>query len=252
MNMQVRDVMTGNVITVKADENIIRAARLMLQNDISGLPVVAGDGDLVGMLTEGDFLRRREIGTERRRSKWLEFLLGPGRIAEEYAHASGRKVEEVMTRDPVTVSEDDTLETVVELMERLRIKRVPVIRRDGKMVGIVSRANLLHALVSLARKDETLAGDDAAIRQCILDSFAKQPWAPQVNVVVKDGVAELWGTITDERERPACIVVAENAAGVRQVHDHLVWVEPISGVAFLSPEDADKKPLPISTITAIA
>jgi CBS domain-containing protein len=252
MNMQVRDVMTGNVISVKADESIVRAARLMLQNDISGLPVVDEDGDLVGMLTEGDFLRRREIGTERRRPKWLEFLLGPGRIAEEYVHASGRKVEEVMTRDTVTVSEDDTLETVVELMERRRIKRVPVIRRDGKMIGIVSRANLLHALVSLARKDQTLAGDDAAIRRRILDAFAKQPWAPQVNVVVKDGFAELWGTIMDERERQACVVVAENAAGVRRVHDHLVWVEPMSGMAFLSPEDAEKRPTPISTVTAIA
>ena len=93
--MQVRDVMTGNVISVKADESIVRAARLMLQNDISGLPVVDEDGDLVGMLTEGDFLRRREIGTERRRPKWLEFLLGPGRIAEEYVHAVAGTLKQV-------------------------------------------------------------------------------------------------------------------------------------------------------------
>jgi predicted transcriptional regulator len=136
----------------------------------------------------------------------------------------------------VTVAEDDTLETVVELMERKRIKRLPVLR-DGKMVGIVSRANLMHALVSLARDAEAPAGGDPAIRDRILAAFAEQPWAPQVNVVVKNGVTELWGTITDERERQACVVTAENVAGVNAVHDHLVWVEPMSGMAFPSAED---------------
>jgi CBS domain-containing protein len=236
--MQVRDVMTHHVISIGVDQPILKAARLMLQNDISGLPVVDAKGDLVGMVTEGDFLRRGEIGTERRRPKWLEFLLGPGRMAEEYVHASGCKVEEVMTRDPVTVAEDDALETVVELMERRHIKRLPVVRA-GKMVGIVSRANLMHALVTLARNTDEPGGADADIRERLLAAFAKQAWAPRVNVVVKDGVVELWGTIMDDRERQACIVVAENASGVKQVHDHLVWVEPFSGVAFPSAEDAD-------------
>jgi len=209
---------------------------MMLQNRISGLPVVDASGRLVGMVTEGDFLRRGEIGTERQRPKWLEILLGPGRMADEYVRSSGRKIEDVMTSDPVTVSEEDSLETVVELMERRHIKRLPVLR-DGKMVGIVSRANLMHALVSLARDIETPAGGDAAIRDRILAAVAKQPWAPRINVVVKNGVVELWGTITDERERQGCIVTAENVAGVREVHDHLVWVEPMSGMAFPSPED---------------
>jgi len=234
--MQVRDVMTTNVLSVSAGTTILEAARTMLKNKISGLPVIDAEGRLVGMVTEGDFLRRHEIGTERRRPKWLEFLLGPGRMAEDYVHAAGRKIEDVMTRDPVTVGEGDSLETVVELMERRHIKRLPVLR-DGKIVGIVSRANLTQALVNLARGEEASAGDDPAIHERILAAFAKQPWAPQINVVVKEAVAELWGTITDERERQACIVTAENVAGVRAVHDHLVWVEPISGMAFASPED---------------
>jgi CBS domain-containing protein len=234
--MQVRDVMTPDVISVTARDTVLEAARMMLQNRISGLPVVDASGRLVGMVTEGDFLRRGEIGTERQRPKWLEILLGPGRMADEYVRSSGRKIEDVMTSDPVTVSEEDSLETVVELMERRHIKRLPVLR-DGKMVGIVSRANLMHALVSLARDIETPAGGDAAIRDRILAAVAKQPWAPRINVVVKDGVVELWGTITDERERQGCIVTAENVAGVREVHDHLVWVEPMSGMAFPSPED---------------
>ena len=249
MTMQVRDVMTQNVISVSANETVLKAVRTMLQNRISGLPVIDAEGNLVGMVTEGDFLRRGEIGTQRRRPKWLEFLVGPGRLADEYVHTSGRKIEEVMTREPVTVTEGDSLETVVELMERRRIKRLPVLR-DGKVVGIVSRANLMHALASLARDTEAPAGD-SAIRDSILAAFGKQPWAPQVNVVVKNGVAELWGTIMDERERRACVVTAENVAGVKEVHDHLVWVEPMSGMAFPSAEDEANLRTETSTPNAV-
>jgi len=220
--MRVGDVMTRNVISIGVDQTIFEAARRMLENDISGLPVVNATGNLIGMVTEGDFLRRSEIGTERRRPKWLELMVGPGRMAEDYVHASGRKVEEVKTRDPVTVTEDDTLEAVVELMESRRIKRLPVLQ-NGKMVGIISRANLMHALVSLARSAaETPTGEGSEIRERILSTFAKEPWAPRIDVVVKDGIVELWGTIVDERERQACIVVAENTVGVHTVHDHLV------------------------------
>ena len=234
--MQVRDVMTANVISVKSDESILRAARLMLQNRISGLPVVDANGALVGVVTEGDFLRRGELGTSRRRPKWIEFLVGPGRLASEYVQQSGRKVAEVMTPNPLTVAEDDSLETVVQLMERRRIKRLPVMR-SGRMVGIISRANLMHALASIARETPTTTIDDATIRDRILEALAEHHWAFGVNVVVKDGVAEIWGTIMDERERQGCIVAVENVPGVKQVHDHLVWVEPMSGMAFASSED---------------
>src|SRR5579862_3504509 len=105
--MRVSDVMTRNVVSAQPDDTILTAARIMLQNRISGLPVVDAEGRLLGMVTEGDFLRRSEIGTERRRPKWLEFVLGPGRMAEEYVHVAGRKIEDVMTRDPVVVGEDD-------------------------------------------------------------------------------------------------------------------------------------------------
>lgn len=237
--MKVRDVMTRNVISIAAGESVLNAAQIMLQNKISGLPVIDKDGKLVGMVTEGDFLRRGELGTLRRRPKWLEFLLGPGRLASEYVHTAGSKVEDIMTEKPATVIEDDSLETVVELMERRRIKRLPVMR-DGRIVGIISRANLLHGLASLARDAQPEAGDDTAIRDAILATLGKQIWAPSVNVVVKNGVAEIWGTITDERERQACVVAIENVPGVKGVHDHLVWVEPMSGMAFPSAEDEAK------------
>jgi CBS domain-containing protein len=234
--MQVRDVMTRNVIAAKTDDSILTAARLMLQNRISGLPVLDAGGALVGVVTEGDFLRRGELGTKKHRPRWVEFLLGPGKLAEEYVHETGRKVSEVMTPNPHTVSEDATLQTVVTEMERYRVKRLPVMR-NGQLVGIVSRANLLHALASLARETPAPSGDDAAIRDQILEALAKQRWALGVNVVVKSGIAEIWGTIMDERERQATIVAVENVPGVKQVHDHLVWVEPMSGMAFPSAED---------------
>jgi CBS domain-containing protein len=241
--MQVKDIMTINVISIGADETIAKAASLMLQNRISGLPVVDKEGELVGMVTEGDFLRRGELGTQRRRPKWLEFILGPGRLAEEYVRASGRKVEDVMTPDPWTISEDDSLEAVVAMMERHHIKRLPVTRGD-RMVGIVSRANLMHTLATFAGDLPAPAGGDLTIRADILAAIAKQDWAPHVNVIVKDGVAELHGVITDDRERQGLVVAAENVAGVKKVHDHLVWVEPISGLAFASSEDETQRAAP--------
>jgi CBS domain-containing protein len=235
--MRVKDVMTSNVICIGADEPVLKAARLMLQNRISGLPVVDKDGELVGMVTEGDFLRRGELGTQRQRPKWLEFIVGPGKLAQEYTHSSGRKVEEIMTPDPWTIGENETLEAVVDTMERHHVKRLPV-TRGGRMVGIVSRANLMHALASLSRDvPAPPPGGDSAIRDKILAAIAKQDWAPRVNVIVKNGVAELHGVITDDRERAGLIVAAENVPGVKHVRDHLVWVEPISGVAFPSSED---------------
>lgn len=239
MNMQVRDVMTRDVISVTAKQPILEAVQLMLNGRISGLPVIDADGKLTGIVTEGDFLRRGELGTQRHRPKWIEFLLGPGRLAAEYVHTDGRTVGEVMTSDPVAVTEDDSLQTVVELMEQRRVKRLPVLR-DGRLVGIVSRANLMAALTELTRHTPAPAGDDGTIRDRILRALANIRWAPDVNVAVRNGVAELSGLITDERERKGLIVAIENVSGVREVHDHLVWVEPMSGTAFPSPEDEAK------------
>jgi CBS domain-containing protein len=234
--MKAHDVMTWGVISVHANDSVIRAAQLMLQNKISGLSVVDDKGDLVGVVTEGDFLRRGELGTQRRRSRWLEFLIGPGRLASEYVRACGRQVAEIMTPGPHTITEDTPLEDAVGLMERHRIKRLPVVE-GKKLVGMVSRANLLQALASLSREAKAPAGDDAGIRKQIMAECSKQNWAPNLNVVVRNGVAELWGVIMDERERQAVIVAAENVLGVKSVRDHLVWIEPMSAMAFLSEED---------------
>jgi CBS-domain-containing membrane protein len=241
--MKAQDIMTQPVVSVGPNDTIGRAIRVMLQKHISGLPVIDPAGRLVGIVTEGDFLRRVETTTERKRPRWLEFLAGPGRMADEYVHTHGRKISEVMSIDLVTVAEDTPLENVVTLMEKKRIKRVPVVR-DEKVVGIVSRANLLHALASLSGETEPTAVDDKAIRERIQAEFAKEKWAPAalIEVIVRDGVVDLWGTITDERERQALIVAAENVAGVKSVNDHLAWIEPMSGMLFMPPDEVTEQP----------
>lgn len=241
--MRASDVMTRQIVSIGPDASIVQAARLMLQNRISGLPVVDARGQLVGMVTEGDFLRRAETGTERRRPRWLEFLIGPGRLASEYVRACGRKVEEIMTRDVVTIPYDTPLDRIVELMEHHRVKRLPVMS-DGQLVGIVTRANLLHAVASLAHDAAPVTADDSSIRERVLAELEKRSWAPlgMLNIVVRNGVVELFGTITEERERAAIRVAAENIPGVKAVRDHLAWLEPISGLVIEPAEEPAEEP----------
>ena len=239
--MKAKDVMTRHVVSIAPDATVLQAARLMLQHHISGLPVVDASGALVGIISEGDFLRRRETATERRRSRWLEFLMGPGKIASEYTHSHGAKVAEVMSDDVQTVEEGTPLAEVVELMERHRIKRVPV-TRGKKMTGIVTRSNLMQAMVSMARSEQAAPKGDAEIRERLLAEIQKEQWAPaaMINVVVRKGVVELWGAVVGDRQREALKVAAENTPGVTGIKEHLVWIEPTSGMVVASPEDATK------------
>ena len=229
--MKVQDIMTRKVLSIEANASVLQAIRSMLQNRISGLPVVNAHGNLVGIVTEGDFLRRAETRTERQRPRWLEFFAGPGRLADEYVRTHARKISDVMTPEPYTVTEDTPLEDVVQLMEKRRIKRLPVVRGKA-LVGIISRANLLHALASVAPTVPATADTDQRIRSNLLAELESQKWAPVnfLDIIVRNGVVELWGTITDERERQALIVAAQNVSGVKDVRDHLVWIEPMSGV----------------------
>jgi CBS domain-containing protein len=225
--MKAKDIMTSPVVSIDPDMPVVEAARIMLRRHISGLPVIDNDGGLVGIVTEGDFLRRAETGTQRRRSRWVEFLLGPGRLADEYIRANSRKVSDVMTKDPVTITGDTPLADIVQLMERRRVKRLPVV--DGShVIGLVSRANLMHALTSVSREIRPTAQSDDAIREQLMAELRKQPWVPLtfINVIVRDGVVGLWGALTDEKLRQALVVAAENVPGVKAVRDHLTLVDP--------------------------
>jgi CBS domain-containing protein len=235
--MRAHQIMTHPVITVTPETTIVEAANTMLQKHISGLPVVDATGKLVGIISEGDFIRRSEIGTERKRGRFLKFILGSGKAATDFVHEHGGKVGEIMTPEPLTITEDTDLEQIVRLMERNSVKRLPVTRGD-QVVGIVSRANLLQAVASLARDFPDPTADDDHIRNRVIDSLAKQDWCPLgLSVIVRNGIVHLDGVITEERSRPAAIVAAENVTGVKKVHDHLCWVDTMSGMYLNSPED---------------
>lgn len=235
--MIVADVMTRHVISVPPDATVEDAAKLMLQRAISGLFVVDDQGQLAGIVTEGDLLRRDELGTRRHRPWWLRLLISPGRQAADFTRTHGRRVKDVMTENVVTVPSSAPLEDVVELMEQHRIKRVPV-TQDSKVIGVVSRADLLRALVVSSRHDVPIASDDRSIRGTILDALDRESWAPttSLNVTVAEGVVDLWGTITNDQERRAICVIAENTPGVKKVNDHLVFIEPYSGTVIEAPE----------------
>ena len=237
--MRAHQIMTRPVVTVTPETTIVDAANLMLQRHVSGLPVVDGGGNLVGVVSEGDFIRRSEIGTGRRRGRWLRFILGPGKSASDFVHEHGHKVGEVMTKSPLTITEDTALAEIVALMEKNNVKRLPVVRGD-KVVGIVSRANLLQTVASLAREVPDPTADDDHIRNRVIDALEKNDWCPfGLSVIVRDGIVHLSGVITEERARQAAVVAAENVEGVKKVHDHLCWVDTMSGIYLNSPEDEE-------------
>jgi CBS domain-containing protein len=235
--MRAHQVMTKDCITVTPHTSIEDAAKIMLQNHISGLPVVDDDGTLVGVVSESDFLRRNEIGTGKKRSKLLQFFLGPGRAAAEFVRERGRKVEDIMTPEPITVSEQTTLEDLVRLMEKNDIKRLPVLN-GVTLTGIVTRSNLLQAVASMAHEIPDPTADDDHIRDRILQTVNKTDWRPiGFEVTVRNGVVHLHGIITAAEARQAAIVAAESTSGVKKVHDHLCLVDTLSGFYVESPED---------------
>lgn len=231
--MRAEDVMTRTVVTVQSRTSVADAVRLMLEQRISGLPVVNDSGQLVGILTEGDLLRRAETGTERRRPAWLDLVRGRGRQADEYVRAHGRRVDEVMTPDVISVDEATPLDRVVELMEGKRVKRIPVVT-DGRLVGVVSRVDLLRVLAKVLSEDAPATHGDAAIREQLLAEIRRNGWCSlsSLTVVVTDGVVCLEGVILSEQERAAIRVAAENIVGVKTVRDHLVYLDPSSAFRY--------------------
>jgi CBS domain-containing protein len=235
--MRARQIMTRDVITVTPHTTIEQAAKIMLQMHISGLPVMDDAGKLLGVVSESDFLRRAELGTGRKRPSWLQFFLGPAKAASEFIHERGRKVEDVMSGNPITVDEETPLEELVRLMEKNHIKRLPVMR-GGVLTGIVTRSNLLQAVAGMAHEIPDPTADDDHIRDRIIRAVNKTDWRPiSFEVTVRHGIVHLHGIVTTDEARQATIVAAENTAGVKQVHDHLCFVDSYSGFYVEAPDD---------------
>jgi CBS domain-containing protein len=221
--MQASDVMVRDVITVGPDTAIEQAVKLLAEHDISALPVVSEHGLLVGIVSEADLMRRSEIGTERHRPWWLESVTAASALAADFTKAHGTKVREVMAGDVVAVGEDTSLAEIAALFERRRIKRVPVLK-DGRLVGIVSRSNLIQALASRFDIARTLADSDRGIRLELLARMREQDWTDfgDRNVIVKDGVVHLWGLVGSDEERIALVAMAEGVPGIAGVADEMI------------------------------
>jgi CBS domain-containing protein len=227
--MRAIDVMTTDVITVRPDTTVQALARLLAESGISGVPVVDANGELLGIVSEGDLLHRAEVGAARRhrvrrRSWWLDHYASEN--AREYVKDHGRTVADVMTRDVVTVTENAELADVAALLEAKRIKRVPV-ARGRKVVGIISRANIVRAVgATMGATSAAGADDDRSIRAHLLSELGREEWAKTIwpeDVIVRDGMVHFW--ISDDEspeKREALRVAAESISGVRGVQEHLV------------------------------
>jgi CBS domain-containing protein len=220
--MKASDVMSSPVITVKPYTSVKHAARLFLERGISAVPVIDDAGKLVGIVSEGDLIHRSEIGTQRHRSWWLLLLAEEQALAADYVKTHGTKVSDVMTRTVITATPETPLHEIATTMEKNGIKRVPI-ARDGQLVGIVSRANLVQAFASSGTKLE-IPLSDKTIRDKIMEKLKPQSWAHSglLNVTVNDGIVDLWGFSSSETERNAVRVAAETTPGVRAVNDHIL------------------------------
>jgi CBS domain-containing protein len=219
--MKAQDVMVAPVITVKSHSSVKEVAKTLIDNRISAVPVVDDAGKLVGIISEGDLMHRSETGTERRYRWWIPLMAGDASFPADYIKAHGGKAGDIMTRNVITAAPETPLDEIVIRLEKNSIKRVPIVRED-RLVGIVSRANLVQALATVPNGLE-IPLSDTKIREKLMAHLKQQPWANtrQLNVIVNDGVVTLWGITSSETERKAIRVAVETTPGVRAVNDHL-------------------------------
>jgi CBS domain-containing protein len=222
--MNAKDIMTTQVATIRPETRIAEIASLLLQRRISGLPVV-DDGRVVGMVSEGDLLRRYEIGTERKRvdgSWWMHFLKGdPG--PADYVKSHAVRAADIMTHPAICITHDLPAARIAALFEKRRIKRVPVLV-DDRLAGIVTRADLVRALAARIRARRQMhAQSDDAIRAQLLEELSSQAWwRAASNVTVTDGVVRYEGVYENDQDKAAARVAAENIPGVRRIEDHRI------------------------------
>jgi CBS domain-containing protein len=219
--MRAHEIMSRHVITIGADASVTDAIKTMLSHRISGLPVVDLAGKLVGILSEGDFVRRVELGTEKRPSRWLALLVSTEQAGLDLARQRGRKVAQIMSPNPITIAEDTSLEQIVRLMESRNIRQFPVMRGE-EIVGMVTRSDFMTALATLSLDAIGYSDNDNEIRQTVVATLSQAPWRPcGLNVTVHEGVVALRGTIRSDNARKAAIIATENVRGVKRVEDQM-------------------------------
>ena len=222
--MRAVDIMVRDVVTVASDTPISEAVKLLSEHDISALPVLE-NGRLIGIISEADLLHRSEIGTEKHRPWWIEAMTPATTLASDFTKSHGMKVGELMKTNVVTATEEDTVADIANLLERHRIKRVPIMA-GGELVGIVSRANLIQALASSHGPADAQSNDDRRIRLDLLSRLSEQKWTDygSRNIIVSDGTVHLWGLVGSNAEHQALIVLAESIPGVTKVSDEMIAI----------------------------
>jgi CBS-domain-containing membrane protein len=215
------DVMTREVITVAPDTSVREIAQILNAKRISGVPVVTADGNVVGIVSEGDLIGHAWTIGKQRGSWWLTIFSDDSKLAREYTKTHARTARDVMTREVISIASSAPLADIAKMLERNRIKRVPVID-NKKLVGIVTRANLLQALAT-ANLSQAASNDDRAIRERLFAELRDQPWAQlhSKNIVVQDGIVHLWGQVATQDEHDALCLAVENTPGVKKIEDHL-------------------------------
>jgi CBS domain-containing protein len=222
--MQAQDVMTTVVATIDAGATVQEAATLMLERGVSALPVIDRKERVVGVISEGDLVRRTEIGTGAARSWWLQLLTDS--TAQEYLKTHGTSVSDVMTSPAVSVRRATPLHEVARLMEKHRIKRVPVLE-SGRLVGVVSRADLVRRLAMTPARTAPRASSDRALRRQVLKEVAKTCVdTVYVNITVEGGTVHLWGGSRSAVDQKALRAAAKAVNGVRKVEDHTFVIPP--------------------------
>lgn len=213
--MQAVDLMTTSVITAGPEATVRDIARLLLEKNISAVPIVDDAGRVVGIVSEGDLMRRSDLGTETHRSWWLR-LLGDDTLAADYIRSHGMRARDVMTAEVVTVSPEADIAEIAALLDRKHIKRVPVVDQ-GRLVGIVSRANLLRGLMAVPPQGPSSV-DDQRIRADLIRELTDAGLEMHlIGVVVKDGVVRLTGTVGTVEQEHAIRVAIDNVPGIRDV-----------------------------------
>ena len=225
--MRAKQVMTRQIHSLAADASVYEAAQVMLNAGISAAPVVDVDGTLIGIVSEADLMYRSEIGTAPGKS-WLQRLLSDDAVlANDYIRAHSHRVADVMTKNLVTADERATLGEIATLMQRHRVKRIPIVR-DGKVVGIVSRANLLQGLLAREPASSEDPADNEKVRSLVTSELARHGWATNQTacVVAESGVVHLWGFVNSDAVRDAYRIAAENVRGVKRVENHMKVLPP--------------------------
>jgi CBS domain-containing protein len=229
--MEAQEVMTRDVVTVGPDATVGEIAALLVRHRISAVPVVSGDQQLIGIVTQTDLAHRSETGTEKRRKWWLEVFADPDVKAREYVKSHGRSARDIMTRFVVSVPQNASLGEVADVLDSQRIRQVPVVSK-GRIVGMISRADIVRKLAETKAAASDARPDNSALQKAIWDQIKAQPWlkAALVNLSVQDGVVELWGAVDSSEQRQALRVLVEGVDGVRSVEDHVSLLPAVVGV----------------------